>query len=224
MEERQSLLLKEIVENYIQLAQPVGSKMLADKFSLSSATIRNEMAELEKAGFIFQPHTSAGRVPTEAGYRYYLNHYLQTNKNLPRRLQSLLERVVESAEGEIVIKRLAKTLAEISQNAVIVGFGPFDVYYTGLSNLFAQPEFSQVDLVREFSQIVDHLDEALADIFDQVDGLQIYLGRDNPFGRACSFMVGEFSYKSRGIIGILGPLRMDYQKNYSLLNFISNLI
>ncbi len=225
MNQRQAKLLRDIVENHIQQAQPVGSKLLAGRFQLSSATIRNEMAELEKEGFIYQPHTSAGRVPTEKGYKYYLENFLDTDKALPKRVRDFLDRFRGEAEGELLVKRLAKALAEISKNAVIVGFGPWDVYYTGLSNLFAQPEFSQVDLVREFSQIVDHLDEVMADIFAQVEGLHIYVGSDNPFGSYCSLVINEFfTRQDRGVIGILGPMRMDYQKNYSLLNYISQLI
>jgi len=78
MQERTQKLLKEIIELYIKTAKPVGSKCLADSknFEVSPATIRNEMMELEKAGFIVQPHTSAGRVPTALGYRYYLDNLL----------------------------------------------------------------------------------------------------------------------------------------------------
>ncbi len=225
MKPRQAKLLKDIVENHIRQAQPVGSKLLASRFQLSSATIRNEMAELEKEGFIYQPHTSAGRVPTEKGYKYYLENFLDTDKVLPKKVRDFLDQFKGEAEGELLVKRLAKALAEMSKNAVIVGFGPWDVYYTGLSNLFAQPEFSEVDLVREFSQIVDHLDEVMADIFAQVEGLHIYVGSDNPFGSYCSLVVNEFfTRQDRGVIGILGPMRMDYQKNYSLLNYISQLI
>ncbi len=225
MNQRQAKLLKDIVENHIEQAQPVGSKLLAGRFQLSSATIRNEMAELEKEGFIYQPHTSAGRVPTEKGYKYYLENFLDTDKVLPKRISDFLDRFRGEAEGELLVKRLAKALAKISKNAVIVGFGPWDVYYTGLSNLFAQPEFSEVDLVREFSQIVDHLDEVMADIFAQVEGLHIYVGSDNPFGSYCSLVINEFfARQDRGVIGILGPMRMDYQKNYSLLNYIRQLI
>jgi len=225
MNQRQAKLLKDIVENHIRQAQPVGSKLLAGRFQLSSATIRNEMVELEKEGFIYQPHTSAGRVPTEKGYKYYLENFLDTDKVLPKRVRDFLNQFRGEVEGELLVKRLAKALAEISDNGVIVGFGPWNVYYTGLSNLFAQPEFSEVDLVREFSQIVDHLDEVMADIFEQVEGLHIYVGSDNPFGSYCSLVINEFfTQQDRGVIGILGPMRMDYQKNYSLLNYISQLI
>src|SRR3954468_12339960 len=80
--DRQLLILQVIVDDFIQFAQPVGSRSLAKKpeISLSSATIRNEMADLEELGFIEKTHTSSGRIPSEKGYRYYVDHLI-SHKN-----------------------------------------------------------------------------------------------------------------------------------------------
>ncbi len=77
MDERQKELLKEIVESYIKEAKPIGSKHLCDKFKCSSATIRNEMAILEKLGYIEKNHISSGRIPSEAGYKYYVDNLMR---------------------------------------------------------------------------------------------------------------------------------------------------
>ena len=77
MSERQNELLKEIVESYINSVKPVGSKALCKKFKLSSATIRNEMAELERLGFLEKNHVSSGRIPSEAGYKYYVDNLMK---------------------------------------------------------------------------------------------------------------------------------------------------
>ena len=77
MGERQKELLKEIIECYIKEAKPIGSKHLCDKFNCSSATIRNEMASLEKLGFIEKNHISSGRIPSEAGYKYYVENLMK---------------------------------------------------------------------------------------------------------------------------------------------------
>src|ERR1700738_2616701 len=74
LSDRQQKILQAIVEQHAEVASPVGSSLLAKAFHVSSATIRAEMAELERLGFIHQPHTSAGRVPTDKGYRYYVNN------------------------------------------------------------------------------------------------------------------------------------------------------
>ena len=77
MNERQKVLLKEIVESYIQDAKPVGSKALVDKLKCSSATIRNEMSALEDLGYLEKTHTSSGRVPSKEGYKYYVENIMQ---------------------------------------------------------------------------------------------------------------------------------------------------
>ena len=77
MGERQEAILKDIVENYINDFKPVSSKSLVDKFGLSSATIRNDMAELEDLGYIEKEHTSSGRIPSEKGYKYYVDHLMK---------------------------------------------------------------------------------------------------------------------------------------------------
>lgn len=225
--DRQKNLLKEVVENYIDEAQPVGSKLLADRFSLSSATIRHEMAELETQGFIYQPHTSAGRVPTEVGYKFYLDNFVKPDKELSQKYKDVLNKIADEINqvNELLIKQLAKSLADISGNAILVGFGPNNVFYTGLANLFAQPEFNHSNLVVSTAQVVDHLDEVIETIFNEIKSLEARVGSDNPFGHNCSSILTNFKHDEVvGLMGILGPLRMDYQKNFSLLNYVNQLI
>ena len=83
MTDRQKQILSSIIEQYAEVASPVGSSLLAKVFHVSSATIRAEMAELERGGYIMQPHTSAGRVPTDKGYRFYVNHLSEEKVPLP---------------------------------------------------------------------------------------------------------------------------------------------
>ncbi|MFI3114643.1 MAG: heat-inducible transcriptional repressor HrcA [Clostridia bacterium] len=81
--ERQQDILKVIIEDYMKTAEPISSKSICDRLSFSSATIRNEMLELENLKLIEKPHTSAGRVPSDLGYRFYVDNLLQNNENLP---------------------------------------------------------------------------------------------------------------------------------------------
>src|SRR5579871_674441 len=100
MTERQQHILSAIVEQYAEVASPVGSTLLAKLFNVSSATIRAEMAELERLGFITQPHTSAGRIPTDKGYRFYVNNLNETaiDQLLPeRRAERALAARVQNA-------------------------------------------------------------------------------------------------------------------------------
>src|SRR5215475_2649818 len=95
MTDRQAQILRSIIEQYAEVASPVGSNLLARVFGVSSATIRAEMAELERHGFIMQPHTSAGRVPTDKGYRFYVNSLSEEKDNANKR--TITERRAERA-------------------------------------------------------------------------------------------------------------------------------
>lgn len=227
MNERQKQLFKNIVEEYIKTAQPVGSKLVVDKFNLnvSSATVRNDMAELENLGLIRQPHTSAGRVPTEEGYKYYVKNFVKLEKELDKKNKQEIQVKVENNEEcdfEKSIKKLARAIAEESNQGIIVGFPNRDVFYTGLSNLFSQSEFHDLDLISNVSNIFDHLDEVISEIYDDFsDQAEIIIGDHEYFPEDCSIVIT----KDKDVLfGIVGPTRMDYQENIKLLNFVKDIL
>lgn len=224
----QKKLLKIIVEEYVKTAEPVGSGLVVEKYlsDLSSATVRNYMAELENEGLIGQPHTSAGRVPTLAGYQYYVDNFLG-GKEINNQSKKALDCLWRSGNrGNDRIKCLAKKLAELSGLTVLVGFSAHDVYYTGISNLFAQPEFVQRSSLFGMSAIIDHLDETMGEIFHLIDfKTQIMIGQNNPFGEMAAAVLGRYENKNQsGLIGILGPNRMDYQTNKDLIDYSLQLL
>lgn len=229
MKDRQKILLKSIVSEYIKTAEPVSSKFiaLAGDFALSPATIRNEMAELEDQGYICHPHTSAGRVPTEKGYRFFVDNYL-TDEKLSKKEKECLDSIFQigSSFEPIILKNLAKKISDFCQNAVFVAFSENDFYYTGLSNLFSQPEFSEHQVVYNLTKVIDHLDVVVNKIYSQIDSdVKISIGSENPFAIDCSSIIAKYDYKNEnGLLGIIGPIRMDYQNNFSLINYSQNLI
>src|SRR3989338_6046855 len=115
MDPRQETILKFIVDDYIRNAEPVGSKWLSDQGGLdvSPATIRNDMAALEEAGYLRQPHTSAGRVPTEQAFVYYLKHFVEARHEggFIDRLRSVAH---ETQSEEATMKAFARTLVDLS--------------------------------------------------------------------------------------------------------------
>jgi len=231
LSERQNKLLNIIIREHIKNAHPVGSTAVVDKYGLdlSPATIRNEMKELEEKGYIFQPHTSAGRVPTEKGWKYYLEYFLDEREISETQRRELTEAfAINSEEPEAKIKNLAKKLAKISRETVIVAFNPDYVYYTGLSNLFRQPEFSEYELICRLSEVIDHLDEVVSYLFREIetDDFRVMIGQENPFGEDCAAIVTKYLDKNgqAGIFSILGPLRMSYEKNLALLKHSYSLI
>jgi len=225
MNARQEKLFKNIIIEHLLSAKAVGSKFLVDKYSMdvSPATIRNDMAELEWQGLISRPHTSAGRVPTQKGYEYYVRNYLQAKAVASRdkELLDMLSHEIRTKEPEIVVKNIAKKIAELSNSATIVAFSKNDLFYTGLANLFSQPEFSNFDVVCNISDVIDHLDDVIGSIFDDIEDTQIKIGQNNCFSDKCSSIITRSGDK---LFGIFGPMRMDYEKNLALVNYARGLI
>lgn len=218
MNERKRLILDIIINDFIASGQPVASNSMVEKHDLpfSPATVRNEMAELEAEGWIAQPYTSAGRIPTE---KAYLLHTADSAAGpLPKREEALLSDCFSEAEA----RQTAKNLAQLSGLAVVWAFHKYHVYYTGLSNLLQQPEFNQPNLVYDMSAIIDRVDEIVGEIFDNTEfEPRIALGRASPFGAFSGAILSRYrGADSIGLIGILGPVRMDYAKNLSRLDFL----
>lgn len=221
--ERKKKILSIIVKEHIKTAEPVGSSALVDKYKLSfsSATIRNEMADLEELGLIKQPYTSAGRVPTEAGYLLYLDN-LKDKEVKGKSAKEIDESLKNMNEEDF--RYTAKVIASITGQVVFWAFHKNSLYYTGVSNLFQQSEFSISNLVYDVSLVIDRMEEIIADIYENIPfEPQVYLGQDNPFGSIFSSIMFKYDRDNKtGLIGILGPMRIDYEKNISIFNYLYN--
>lgn len=221
MTDRQSQILRAIVEQYAEVASPVGSTLMAKLFGVSSATVRAEMAELEKAGYITQPHTSAGRIPTDKGYRFYVNSLSEDpDMSLERRAErALASRVEGGGLPEMTIKNTVDTLVELTHNMGLATIGN-QLYMSGLSNLFGQPEFSSGNQAREVARLLDNLEPWLYETAPNKP-LNVYIGAENPIGRnsGCSLIISRFRspYSDRSYIGVLGPTRQSYRGTMALV-------
>lgn len=224
MEARPALILKLLTEDYIQTATPVASQVLVDKYQLdfSPATVRNDLADLEEAGYIVQPHTSAGRIPTELAYRQLITEIKQTTPETSAK--KLLQPVLADFGNNW--KPLAKTLAQLTNSGIFWSFHRYDSYYTGLSGLLSQPEFKQLSMVYDISQVIDSLEEIIDELFGQVPEEPIIrLGSDSPFGAFSSTILTKYRFGQHvGLFGLLAPLRTDYQHNFNLINYVYRTI
>lgn len=216
MTERQKKILSAIIEQYAEVASPVGSSLLAKLFSVSSATIRAEMSELERLGFIAQPHTSAGRVPTDKGYRFYVNGVAEGSETPAlesRTSKALATRVQDGGLPERTIKNAVDTLVELTSNLGLATIGR-QLYMSGLSNLFGQPEFMQAGQVQQVARLLDNLEPWLREAAPN-EPLSVYIGSENPIGRSagCSLIISRFRspFSDRSYIGVLGPTRQSYR-------------
>jgi heat-inducible transcriptional repressor len=177
------------------------------------------MAELERGGYITQPHTSAGRVPTDKGYRLYVNRLNEISPVSPslhahRGERALSARVQAAGVPEQTIRSAVDTLVELTHNLGLATIGN-QLYMSGLSNLFGQPEFIQAGQVQAVASLLDNLEPWLREAAPN-QPLSVYIGRENPIGRAagCSLVISRFrsSFSDRSYIGTLGPTRQSYKE------------
>lgn len=222
MTDRQRKILSAIVEQYAEVASPVGSSLLAKAFKVSSATIRADMAELERYGFIMQPHTSAGRIPTDKGYRFYVNNLASSNVASPpegRGERALASRVQSAGAPERMIRNAVDTLVELTHNLGLATIGN-QLYISGLSNLFGQPEFINGMQVQQVAQLLDNLEPWLREAAPN-EPLSVYIGAENPIGRSagCTLIISRFRgpFSDRSYIGTLGPTRQSYRDVMTLV-------
>lgn len=212
MNERQTILFKLVVEHYISTAEPVGSKFLVSEAGLewSEATVRNDLRLLEEEGLLTHPHTSAGRIPTSIGYRKHLENIDWTAKKIRRVDSDRLEKSITS-DQEINKRKLAKTLVELTSELVLVTYSLNSFYYTGLSSLFAQPEFKDVEEISNFSKLFDQFEQCVALFMNQVGAKpRCYVGGEHPFGQKMGVVAVKFGEEHDEILAVLGPERMDY--------------
>jgi len=225
MEQRQEQLLRIIIDDYIKTAEPVGSKYLVDTYGLtiSPATVRMEMALLEQEGYLRQAHTSSGRIPTEQAYLYYLQNCVEGMR--ARTKQNTLQGGHKEVNREIALKSIAKRLVEASGETAIVAFDPNWSFYTGMSNLLQKPDFQ--GSVSLLAGLVDQFDDVVADMFDRVSHEpQVFIGSRNPFGDQMTTIIVRYDFPNTagGILGLVGPMRMDYARNLALLEAAQKII
>ncbi|MBR6811321.1 transcriptional regulator [Candidatus Saccharibacteria bacterium] len=231
MTDRQREILFAIIEEYAELATPVGSVTLAKLFDVSSATIRAEMVKLEEMGLIKQPHTSAGRVPTDAGYRLYVNQLQEKMENksaaekeepeMPkdRTTKALATRIQAQTRADYAIRSAVDSLVDLTGNLGLATVGD-QLYISGFGNLFSQPEFSQANQVQAVAKLLDNIKPWLREVSPN-EAINVYIGTENPIGKTSnvSLIVSRFRspFSDRSYIGVLGPTRQSYRRVMSLV-------
>lgn len=222
MTKRQMQILSAIIEQYAEVAVPVGSSLLAKVFGVSSATIRAEMAELERHSYIRQPHTSAGRIPTDKGYRFYVNNLAESSEMVAperRAERALTARVQQGGLPERTIRNAVDTLVELTHNLGLATIGN-QLYISGLSNLFGQPEFVGGHQVQQVARLLDNLEPWLREAAPN-EPLSVYIGNENPIGRSAgvTLIISRFRspYSDHSYVGTLGPTRQSYRDVMALV-------
>ncbi len=230
--ERQIKIIQAVVQEYTQTAQPVGSETIDKKYNLgvSPATIRNEMARLEDLGYLIQPHTSAGRIPTPQAIKLYVTELMKL-ETLP-----VVEEVEIKERLWDIRDRLDKILREsaklLSEKTKVIGLALSengDIYSAGYANLLDLPEFFDIDVTKTVLSLVESPEEIL-NIFRQVQSQQtihFLLGEElqqEPL-QQCAMVYTNFTIGSqRGYLGVIGSLRLNYSRTLPLIEHLHDLL
>ena len=230
---RQKAILCQIIEEYAETASPVGSVTMAKLFEVSPATIRSEMARLEALGLIMQPHTSAGRVPTDAGYRFYVNNLDNTNavqnereRAIERGTHALEVRVNSQSRADAAIRGAVDSLVELTGNLGLATIGG-QLYLSWISRLFTQPEFMDNRRVQAVAKLLDNLEPWLREAAPG-EALNIFIGQENPIGKnsEVSLIISKFRspFSDKSYIGVLGPTRQNYARVTQLVKYAGKML
>ena len=234
-EERKQLVLQAIINEFIQTAQPVGSKtiLVSYKFNVSPATIRNDMTMLEKEGYISSPHTSAGRIPTDKAYRLFVDKIADYETERQAALD-MIKKIKEEHNISKIREQLYDGVSLLSKATKLASFATTPdnphTYFLGMSNVLRQPEFQQNSVnACEVFEVMEDDNNFLSTIksLKADDGVKTYIGEENIIKQiqSCSIIVTKYKKNDfEGHIGILGPKRMNYTFNIVLLQEIKKLL
>lgn len=236
LSERQQSILDAVIREYVLRPEPVASEALVRKHRLpySPATVRSELQTLEDSGYLTQPHTSAGRTPTDKGYRFFIHRMEQGE---PEAITGREERALASVrtidDPFEFVKQASRILAELTRSAVIAGLPEDDLFYkAGIGEAMQDPEFAEAPSLQGFSLLLDELDDAVDLIFKEFVAAtprapRIFIGRENPIPAARPYgmiiAACDTPFHREGVVVVIGPKRMDYRRNISLLGAFQEL-
>ena len=230
---RQTQILKALIDEYIETAEPVGSQALEKKYNLgvSPATVRNEMAALTSSGYLRQPHISSGRVPSPKAMKFYVDQLMEEKQMSLADEVKAKEEVWDSREDvDKLLEDAVKALAERTRNVAVAATDEGKVWHAGYANIFANPEFSDL---RDCANLFSFLDETQrihelfferaisGSLIDVLFGEELGWPELNPVG----VIATHFSVRGRnGALGVVGPIRLSYPTIIPTLKYFRNLI
>ncbi len=233
LHERQIKILAAVVQEYTHTGLPVGSNILIKKygFEVSSATLRNDMVALEKEKLLHQPHTSAGRIPTDAGYKHFVEEIMPERELSKKEQQTLQKELLQlRAQNTRLMRTTAKLISTVSgYAAVIVNAKTGETSEFGLTNLLKDVDKENIDDLCKVAETLDYIDEQCDDLMKDLENgeTQIYIGQDNPITQTKNYSMVVSKYEAdgdEGIVALIGPKNMKYDKNKSLIDYVKKLL
>jgi heat-inducible transcriptional repressor len=231
--ERQLHILKAIIEEYIETAEPVGSEMLDKKYNLgvSPATIRNEMAYLTKSGYLKQPHTSAGRAPTPRALKFYVEKLMKKKEMSVADEVNVKQKIWDyRSKSDKFLREATRALAEETKTMSLAATNDGEFFTSGLGNILEMPEFYDIDMTKH---LLDTLDEyefwwsIFSHFGNDTEPLTVFLGEDlgDMVLSDCGGVFVHYSSSvNKGVIGVVGSTRLNYSKIIPMVKYMGNLI
>lgn len=229
---RQTEILKALIEEYIETANPVGSETLEKKYNLgySPATLRNEMMKMTKEGFLKQPHTSAGRIPTPEAFRLYIKELMKPKNLSVAEEVAVKEKIWDCRQKfERLMKETTRALAEKTKALGIATTEEGDLYYAGTANILEMPEFYDIDLTKTLLLLLEDYSFWHRLFEKTVEGeepIHVLLGEElGELLSPCSFVYTHYQLGQRhGAIGVIGPTRINYSYIIPVVSYFGDLI
>ena len=230
--DRQKNLLRAVIEKYIETAEPIGSETIEkeSKLGVSPATIRNEMVKLTSLGYLRQPHTSAGRIPTSVGMKFYVDQLMEEKSLSLKDEVAIKEELGEKKERfDKLLRHTARVLADQTHSMALATDEDNDIYAAGMANILDMPEFYDIDITKTVLSMLDKA-EMLSAIFGQLsteEQIKILFGEELgvPYLEPCGFVISRYQMPShRGVLAVVGPSRLNYQVIIPTMRYFSQLL
>lgn len=233
LSERQRQLLKAVIELYAKDGSPVGSESVEKHFDLgvSPATIRNEMVRLTDMGYLKQPHTSAGRIPTAIAFRVYINELMKEREVPVVDEVTIRQQVMEHKTAyERMLKEATKALAKKCGMLAMALDDEGELYYAGAANILDIPEFYDIDVARFVLSLFDEY-PTLQQILGKAQGtepLHIIFGEETEYEFLHPTSFAFLRYGSEGahggVLGVIGPARLNYPVVLPYLKYVGRVL
>lgn len=233
IQQRKDRILAIVIDRYIKTVSPVGSQFLTEEYNLdvSPATVRNILAELEEEGHLTHPHTSAGRVPTSRGYRYYVDHLMHEIQLLEQEKKQIeAEYKRYRNQLELLMERASQLISDFTHYTTIVSIDGWDskIILKGTSYVVDYPQESNLLKIQAILRILEEKDKLLELMNRDLEKkINVYIGHELALKEidGCSLAVSQF--ENKGVVGriaVLGPTRMHYERVVSTLEYVSALL
>jgi len=230
---RKDNILGIVVNEYIKTVTPVSSGYIAKEYvrDISPATIRNILAELEREGYLTHPHTSAGRIPTQAGYRYFVDNLMNEIQLLEQEKRKIkVEYAAQMINLEGMIEKTSQVISDLTQYTSIISIDGQDrIFCKGACHVVEYTDFQDLSRLRHLLKALEEKERLLEIVNREIEEkIRIYIGHEIAWTdiQHCSLAISSYhtGKNTSGRIAILGPTHMDYPRVVSTLGYFSRLL